>query len=498
MDKNILLRKNIISSILTQIVTMLYGFVLPKIYLNYYGSDANGLVNSIAQFLSFISLMELGIGAVIQASLYKPISDGDIVEISKIVKSADRFFKKIAYIFLVYVVVLLFIYPKLISGFDYIYVDSMILIISISLFSQYYFGLVNQLLLTADQRVYVVNYLSLFSMLSTVAATLVAVMIFKVGIHEAKFISAIFLLIRPICLNVYVNKKYGIDKKIEFNGEPIKQKWNGLSQHISAVVMGNTDSIILTVFSTLMNVSIYSVYNMVVVGVLDLVKSMLNSFQALLGDFLARKDYVKANQLFSQFEWIVTSVITVLFTITALMIVPFVMLYTKGVNDADYNQPLFGALVTIAQALIGIRMIYFCAIKAAGRFKETQNAAIIEVIINLCISIVFVIRFELIGVAIGTLIAVIYRVGYCIFYSSVHIFNRSIWIPIKQMLVNIMIAITSVIINLFFGIVAVSVGDWMICAVRVSMVCICVYVIYSLVFYRNNLNMLVKRQLLKF
>ena len=68
---------NTTTSVLLQITTVICGFILPRLMLEYYGSEVNGLVQSIAQFLYVISFLELGVGQVIQSNLYKPLSTGD-------------------------------------------------------------------------------------------------------------------------------------------------------------------------------------------------------------------------------------------------------------------------------------------------------------------------------------------------------------------------------------------------------------------------------------
>ena len=90
---------NTITALFNQVVVLICGFILPKYILSYFGSDINGLVTSITRFLSVIAFLELGIGPVIQSNLYKPLADKDTDTISKIVVSAERFYRRIAYIF---------------------------------------------------------------------------------------------------------------------------------------------------------------------------------------------------------------------------------------------------------------------------------------------------------------------------------------------------------------------------------------------------------------
>ena len=63
--RNKLLAKNTVASLIAQITTLICGFILPRLFLQHFGSEVNGLVNSIVQFLSVISFLELGVGAVV-------------------------------------------------------------------------------------------------------------------------------------------------------------------------------------------------------------------------------------------------------------------------------------------------------------------------------------------------------------------------------------------------------------------------------------------------
>ncbi len=78
-----LLVYNSISPLFYQISSIICGFILPRLILSSYGTNINGLINSITQFLSIISFLELGIGAVVQSSLYEPLAKKIIVILVK-------------------------------------------------------------------------------------------------------------------------------------------------------------------------------------------------------------------------------------------------------------------------------------------------------------------------------------------------------------------------------------------------------------------------------
>jgi len=69
-----LLAFNTVSSLAYELTVIICGFILPRLILGSFGSEVNGLVNSINQFLAIIAFLELGVGSVVQSSLYKPLS----------------------------------------------------------------------------------------------------------------------------------------------------------------------------------------------------------------------------------------------------------------------------------------------------------------------------------------------------------------------------------------------------------------------------------------
>ena len=104
---------NIAFSLMLQLVTFARGLILPRIIIPMYGSDVNGLISSVTHFLAYISLLEAGVGSVFRAALYKPLAEGNIQRTSGIINEQKRFYRKIGYIFLFYVLALMVIYPMI-------------------------------------------------------------------------------------------------------------------------------------------------------------------------------------------------------------------------------------------------------------------------------------------------------------------------------------------------------------------------------------------------
>lgn len=478
--------KNTFASLFLQICTVICGFIVPKLILSSYGSAVNGLVNSITQFLSFIALMDLGVGAVVISALYKPLADNNQNQIDRIVTSSDKFFRVIGRILFCYVIILIVIYPFLVKkDFGFVYTATLIAAISISSFSQFYFGMTDRLLLTADQRGYI-QYNA--QTITLILNTLACVVLIKIGcsIHIVKLTTSLIYLARPIFLRAYINHNYCLNRRVKYEVEPIKQKWNGIAQHISAVVLNDTDTVVLTALSTLSAVSIYSVYNLVVSGLKKLFESSTNGVEAALGQAWAKKEYSECNRLFSFAEWLIHTSVTYVFTCTVLLIVPFVEIYTKGINDAEYVQPLFAILIVLAHTMHCYRLPYHIMVKAVGRYKETQKCYYVAALLNLVVSILAVKKWGLIGVAIGTLIAMIYQTIWMVIYNSKYLINKTGKRFIKQMLINLLLFFGCyTTLPLFISLKSISLSSWIVMAIEVAVIVAAIEIFVNIIFYKD-------------
>ena len=128
---------------------------------------------------------------------------------------------------------------------------------------------------------------------------------------------------------IYVKKHYNINTHAKYKDEPIKQKWNGIAQHIAAVILDSTDIIVLSTFSTFANVSIYSVYRLVLNGLRTIVLTLNNGFGALLGDLWARKENEILNKVFGEMEWLFHTVTTLIYGCCYTMIPIFCFVVYK-------------------------------------------------------------------------------------------------------------------------------------------------------------------------
>ena len=480
---------NIFSNLILQAIIIIYGFVVPKIIIVNYGSNVNGLVSSITQFLAYITLLESGFAPVVKALLYKPIADKNKKEIQNILKSAEKFFRNIAKIFILYIIVLAIVYPLIINReFDYLYTISLIIIISLSTFAEYYFGLTYRLYLQAEQKTYIISIIQIIGYILSITSIIILVKL-NAPIHIIKLISGLIFILRPLLQNYYVKKKYKINLHDADNDYKIKNKWDGLAQHIAAVIHGNTDITLITIFSTLSEVSVYSIYSMVVLGVKKIVYIFTSGIEESFGDMIARKENENLNKKFGIYETIFLIIATIIFTSTMMLIVPFISVYTKSITDANYIRWIFGYLLVISEYVCVIRNPYISVTYAAGHFKETRIGAWVECLSNIIISIVLIFKFGIIGVAIGTIVAMTIRTCEFVYHANKYVLNRSIWISAKKIIFVILETIIIIFIcNHLTYLDNINYLNWIINAIMVTVVSSIVTLSISYIFYNNEIK----------
>lgn len=493
MSNNKKLQYNTLASGANQIINVLYGLIVPQMIILYYGSSVNGLQNSISNFLSIIAICDCGVSTVIQSALYEPLAKNKPKEINSILSASTKFFNVILWILIIYNVLLVLIYPIVVHNeFDFLYTSSLIAAIGISSFSQYYFGIVDNILLQADQKAYISEVIQGVSLLLIIIVSVVEIKL-GMSIQVVKLTTSLIFLLRPVFLRLYVNQHYSIDRKYHYEHNPIEQKWNGLAQHIAAIVLNNTPVIVLTFLATLQDVSIYAVYAMIVLGVKALFLSLTNGIRPYIGELWAKQELEELNNVFDWSEWVIHTTTVIIFGSVAILIVPFVKVYTVDVHDANYIVPLFAAFFTLAHAFHSLRLPYNIMILACNHYKQTQNNYFIVAIINIVVSIVGVLLWGLIGVAIGAFISLAYQTIWMAKYCSVNFIKRPMRFFIKQSIVDILVTSLAVTLSLFVKFSNLTYSSWLIYSIEILVLFVLVSLFVNGVLYTSKIRSLYKR-----
>lgn len=478
---------NTSTALLLEAITAICGLILPRLILSHFGSAYNGIVSSISQFISCIALLKSGIGSVTRAALYKPLANNDYKKISEVVNATERFLRKLALIFICAAVVFAAIYPILVANeFDWFFVFTLCLILSLDTFVQYYFGLTYQMLFEADQLQFVISILRIITViLNTIVASIL--ILAGASIHVVKLGSALIFIVQPIFYAIYAKKRYHIDKSIPANTELISQRWSAFGHQLASFINTNTDVIVVTIFLGVKEVSVYTVFFAVSNGIRTILQAFTSGISSSFGNMIAQNEKKTLENRYEQFELLLVLLATVLLTIAGIMYIPFVSIYTRGVTDVDYIRPVFAILLCISAFVASICTPIMAIIQAAGKFRDTMNIAIGEAIINITLSIVLVNFIGLNGVIVGTIFAGVYKLIMYNVYVSKNImptFSKLL----KKLGVATIVAVSCSLISQLLPLSSItSWGGWLIWALIAGCLVLAVTLLVAIIVFRSTL-----------
>ena len=418
---------NVLVSIASTFVVAFCGILINQRILSCYGPEASGLLQSVSRFLSVVTLLEGGFGNVVKASLYEPLSNKDAVKLCKLFNSIKSIFFKLGLIVFCYSIVLgLLFKPISKSSFDTLTCFGLVIAVSCTTIVEYVFGISYTLILNSDQKVYISSGVNIiFYLLRVLLVYFFAY--FKRSLLELEICITFVLLAKAFVIRFYTRYCYNLT--ITKERSPLHNRWDGLIHHIAYTIHANVDVILITIFLGLTNVSIYSVYSLVVSAVSKIIKAISTGTAATVGRILASKDRDKLCDFSENYVLVSCVISTSMFSSISLIILFFVQLYTRKVVGVDYIYPLYAYLIIAAEAVAGLRNPIKTIIDAAGHYKQTRNSAIIEAVINGILSLTLIVPFGIAGILFATLVAMLYRTIYLVIYLCKNILNRESKIP---------------------------------------------------------------------
>ena len=442
---------NILTTLMSQLIATVVGIVIPRVMIGAFGSAIYGLTTSIAQFLAYISLLEGGIGRVARGEFYRPLTEKNDYEISRVYHAIKHLFSVVGIVFLCYTLALSFLYDDIvhIETVNQGTVSLLVWIISIGTVAKYLWGLPNLTLMNADQKQYIVNTVI---MIATILNAILIIVLtrLEINILIIKLVSSFVYILQPVCYAIYVKTHYQIIQ-VGKNCSQLKQKWTGIGQHIAYFLHSNTDIVLLTLFADIRLVAVYNVYKLVVSSIRKIAGSFTGGMEAVFGELIAKKEKNTLKQAFWKYRHLLSVVTTILFGTTAVLILPFVKLYTEGITDADYLQPGFAVILLLAEAIDCL--IHPCSSLpiSANKLKQTRWGSYGEALINIGVSLSLMAWNPLLGVALGTLCAAVFKSIFYMLYSAKEILKETVMALMKNFVLSIFIVLLCLLIGLWLA-----------------------------------------------
>ncbi len=419
---------NAFTSILLRLVLAITGIFLPRFFIRAFGSPVNGLVTSINQFVSYLSLVEAGVGAAGMVALYKPIVEKNQQKINAVVSAARQFYLRSGLIFVALAALLTVVYPYVVKSEiqDAGFVRMMIILLCINSIVDYFYLGKYRVLLLADQRGYVI---SIILIIGTIVMCAVSIGLITVGASAllVKSVTAIVYILRSLAIGIYVKIHY---PKLNLREKPdttaLTQRRPALMHQIVSMITFHTDAIVLTLMlpkNALLYVSIYTTYDLVRSGLSGMIDALQEAMTPSFGNLIAHGSAGEVlDSVYSSFEFAAHILVFTIYSCMAVLLYPFIALYSVDFPDhAQYLQYSYVLAFTISGVLFSLRMPTQMLTNAAGHYDQTKWHAVIEGAINMTLSLALVRPLGMIGVLIGTAACFLYRLFQSIVYANRHI-----------------------------------------------------------------------------
>lgn len=433
--------KNAGFGILAQLLTLGIGIIIPRLVLVNLGSESNGLLSSVGNILTYMSLLEAGVGTATLQALYKPCATNDHDSANSVMAATDYFYRRTGTVYLLIVLVITVVYTFLVkTELPRLVVFAVVLLSGLTGVISYFFQGKFKIFLSAEGKTYInTNIVTAVHIASSVAKALLLYTGF--GVVAVQTSGFIFNLIQMLFYIIYMKRHYPwLNMKVKPDFDAISQRNAVLVHQVSGLIFSNTDVLLLTAFVGLKEVSVYSMYAMIYGMVKALAVVLYESYTYALGQSY-NTNRQRFMRMFEAYEVLTMMITFSLYCICRIMMNPFLTLYTAGVNDIRYVDLYLPWLFAIFYLLHNGRTSSGTVINIAQQFEETKWRSVLESIINVTVSVICVNKFGIYGVLMGTIAALLYRTNDMIIFAS-HILERSCWITYKRWFLNI---------ALFFG-----------------------------------------------
>ncbi len=382
-------------------ILMISNFVTRSVFVDQLGLSMAGVDTTFKNFLQVLSLAELGLSTGLLYKLYKPIEDKDNAAIKRILNFYKQAYKVIASVFMGGAVVISLFVNFFVHDTDKspLYISFLFILYAADTVASYLFAN-RKALIVADQNNYIVNrndaFISLITLISQVSLlyltksfVVYAVVKIVCRLIGASFIGHKFKKMYP---HIAADRS-----KDTITGEERKSLTKNmgamLCHRVGGVSVTATGSAIISKLLGTVQAGIYGNYTLITNALLQLVTQVFNGITASFGNIITVEDektvYKRFNLLYF-FNFLIFSFFTVS---VGVLVQPFMRLWMHNKPDSLFTMETVLLLLCYFY-VYGMRRVVLMAKDSAGLYRQDCWFAVAEAIINIIMSLVFVIKFK--------------------------------------------------------------------------------------------------------
>ena len=428
-------KKSIINAevgLISYLISLFLAFFSRKIFLDNLGAEFIGLTGTLSNILGILNLSEMGIGLCISYFIYKPIADKNYDEINNILSLLGYLYKRIGQFIVSIGVIISMFFPLIFEqtnmsyGIIYFSFYSLLASNAIGYFINY-----KQTLLSADQKMYVVNiYYQGFVVFKSILQIFLAYYYKNLYVWVA--IEFVFSLIYCIILNWKIKKEYPWLKTNKKNGpqllkeypDVIKKTKQILIHQMKDFLLTKSDEILVFAFVSLKMVAYYGNYTMIIGKLTAAFFTMFSGISAGIGNLVAEGNKQHTLEIFWQLSSLKYFITGILIFTLSFLINPFIAWW---LGDEYQLSSLIVILLMINLFIMQTRQFVDSFNHTHGLYGDVW-AAWAEGIINIAVTISIAINWGIIGILMGKIVSLIIIV---VIWKPYYLFTKGIKEPVS-------------------------------------------------------------------
>lgn len=494
--------KNSFFAIISQLIIIILNFISRSIFIYVLGQEYLGINGLFSNILTMLSLSEMGIGSAIVFNLYKAVNENDNKKINELMSFYAKIYKIIGLLMLVFGFICTFLIQFLIKDnpFDINFLKISFLLLVINNASSYFLSY-RSCIIFANQKDWICKLSNMIIQSIGLVVQIIVLLLLK-NYLVYLVVQIIFTVLSNLTQYIISKRMYPnviISYKSHLSPELFKDiviRVKALMLHsISTAINFGTDNIIISKFVGIVETGLYSNYSMIINTLNGFVTLMLNGVTASMGNYIVSMTKEDTYGIFLKLNFICQYIYGLSAVCLICLIDRFINLWTGVGNNLNIYTVI---LLIINFYILGVRQSIMITRNAGGLYTNDQIVAIIKPLINLCFSIIFVIKIGLSGVFLGTLISQV--VADIILYPYIlykKFFEKDI-ISYYINYIKFFSIITAISVGCFYiGIIMDGISNGFISLVLTMLFCVFIYNFIIFILYKNSSEFEYAKNILK-
>ena len=443
--------KNLVSSLAITFIMTLLGFFTRKVFVDNVGVDYLGLNGLLQNILGIMTLLEGGFATSVVYNLYKPLAIDDRPKILALLQLYRKVYQFIAigiisFALCLYPFIDLFIKDG--ENLEYVSIVFFIFLFNsiVGYFTAYKWSIIN-----ASQQNYKLTSINLTYQVG-LNLTKLAILYYTHNYILYLVVESLFGITLNIAIirkanqlfpYIKTRKKYYLDKETKLN---IVTNMKALFiNRIGGYFMHSTDNIIISAFVGVASIGLYSNYTLITSTINGIVNQALNSFSESVGNLIASESSDKVYEVFQTTFFVNFLLVSIPTIILHNTITPFISWWLGDQYLLNY---MILCIVLFNFYIDQMRSTSLTFKVKAGIFVKDKFTPLLQGIINLVLSFIFVHFWGLFGVLFATSISIL-SIGFWQFprLCYKYIFHKSLWNYFKKYISYTFVAILSLALS---------------------------------------------------